>query len=81
MDSSATSGVISEVLIRVKAERLRMKLREGRLGWFGDVMRRYQEYLERWLMEIQLPGKRKRESPKKKFLNVVKKDMKEVGRG
>ena len=30
-------------------------------------------------MEMELPGKRKRGRPKKKFLDVVKEDMWEVG--
>ena len=30
-------------------------------------------------MEMELPGKRKRGRPKKRFLDVVKKDMEEVG--
>ena len=31
----------------VKMERLRMKMREGRLRWYGYVMRREQEYVGR----------------------------------
>ena len=63
----------------VKIERLGMKMREGRLRWFGHVMRRDQEYVGRKMMEMELPGKRKRGRPKRKFLDVVKEDMKEVG--
>ena len=63
----------------VKIERLGMKMREGRLRWYGHVMRRYQEYVGRKMMEMELPGKRKRGRPKRRFLDVVKKDMGEVG--
>ena len=64
----------------VKVERLGMKMREGRLRWYGDVMRRDQEYVGRKMMEMELPGKRKRgRRPKRRFLDVVKKDMWEVG--
>ena len=42
-------------------------------------MRRDQEYTGRRLMEMELPGKRKREKPKRRFLDVVKEDMGEVG--
>ena len=62
----------------VKVERLGMK-REGRLRWYGHVMRRDQEYLGRQMMEMELPGKRKRRRPKRRFLDVVKEDMEEVG--
>ena len=41
-------------------------------------MRRDQEYVGRKMMEMELPGKRKRGRPKRRFLDVVK-DMKEVG--
>ena len=42
-------------------------------------MRRDQEYTGKRLMEMELPGKRKREKPKRRFLDVVKEDMGEVG--
>ena len=63
----------------VKVERLEMKMREGRLRWYGHVVRRDQEYVRRKMMEIELPGKRKRGRPKRRFLDVVKEDMGEVG--
>ena len=63
----------------VKVERLGIKMREGRLRWYGDVMRRDQEYAGRKMMEMELPGKRRRGRPKRRFLDVVKEDMGEVG--
>ena len=63
----------------VKVERLGMKMREGRLRWYGHTMRRDQEYVEKKMTEIELPGKRKRGRPNKRFLDVVKEDMGEVG--
>ena len=63
----------------VKVERLGMKMREGRLRWYGHVMRRDQEYVGRRMMEMELPGKRRRGRPKRRFLDVVKEDMEEVG--
>ena len=44
----------------VKVKRLEMKMREGRLRWYGHVMRRNQEYVGRDVMEIELPGNGKR---------------------
>ena len=63
----------------VKVERLGMKMKEGRLRWYGHVMRREQEYVGRKMMEMVLPGKRKRGKPKRRFLDIVKKDIGEVG--
>ena len=63
----------------VKVEWLGMKMREGRLRWYGHVMRRDKEYVGRKMMEMELPGKRRRGRPKRRFLDVVKEDMKEVG--
>ena len=63
----------------VKVERLGMKMREGRLRWYEHVMRRDQEYVGRKMMEMELPGKRKKGRPKRRFLDVVKEDMGEVG--
>ena len=63
----------------VKIERLGMKMREGRLRWYGHVMKRDQEYVGRKMMEMELPGKRKRGRPKRRFLDVVKEDIGEVG--
>ena len=63
----------------VKVERLGMKMREGRLRWYGDVMRRDQEYVGRKIMEMKLPEKKRRGRSKRRFLDVVKEDMKEVG--
>ena len=51
----------------------------GRLRWYGYVMRRDQEYVEKKMMEMELPGKRRRGRPKRRFLDVVKEDMGEVG--
>ena len=63
----------------LKVEWLGMKMREGRLSRFGHFMRRDQEYIGRKMMEMELPGKRRRGKPKRRFLGVVKEDIGEVG--
>ena len=40
----------------VKIERLGMKMREGKLRWYGHVFRRDQEYVGKRVMEMELPG-------------------------
>ena len=62
-----------------KVERLGMKMREGRVRWYGHVMKRDQEHVRKKLMETKLPGKRKRGRPKRRFLDAVKEDMGEFG--
>ena len=54
-------------------------MKEGRLRWYGHVMRKDQEYVGRKMMEMELPEKRKRGKLKRRFLDVVKEDMWEVG--
>ena len=63
----------------VKVEQLGMKMREAMLRWYGHVMRRDKEYVGRKMMEMELPGKRRRGRPKRRFLDAVKEDMREVG--
>ena len=48
----------------VKVERLGIKMREGRLRWYGHVMRRDKEYVGRKMIEMESPGKRKRGTKK-----------------
>ena len=62
-----------------KVERLGKKMKEGRLRCYGHVLRREQEYVGRKKIEIELPGKRKRGRPKRRFLDLVKEDMGEIG--
>ena len=62
----------------VKVEQLGMKMREGRLRWYGHVMRRDQEYVGKKRIEMELQKKRKRGRPIR-FLNFVKEVMGEVG--
>ena len=63
----------------LKVQRLRMKMREGRLKCYEHVMRRDQEYVGKKMMEMELLGKWKRGRPKRRFLDIVKEDMEEVG--
>ena len=59
----------------VKIERLRMKVRESRLRWYGHAMRKDQEYVGRKMMNMELPGKRKRKRPKRRYFDIVKEDI------
>ncbi|KAK2891510.1 hypothetical protein Q8A73_017175 [Channa argus] len=55
------------------------KVREARLRWFGHVQRRNCEYIGRRMLRLELPGRRSRGRPKRRFMDVVREDMKLVG--
>ena len=54
------------------------KTREARLRWYGHVLRKDDGYIGRNMLRMELPGKRKRGRPKRRFIDVVKEDMAEV---
>ena len=54
------------------------KTREARLRWYGHVLRKDDGYIGRRLLRMELPGKKKRGRPKRRFMDVVKEDMAEV---
>ena len=54
------------------------KTREARLRWYGHLRRKDDGYIGRWMLRMELPGKRKRGRPKRRFMDVVKEDMAEV---
>ena len=60
---------IRNVYIRstVKVERLGIKMRKGRLRWYGHIMSREQEYVGRKTMEMEVLGKRKRGRQREDF--------------
>ena len=51
---------------------------DTRLRWFRHVHRRDSKYIGRRMMKLELPGRRPRGRPKR-FMDVVKEDMKLVG--
>ena len=64
----------------VKEERLGMKMREGRLRWYGHIMRRNKEYVGRKMIETELPGNTKRDRPKRRFSNLIKENREKLVR-
>ncbi|KAK3550945.1 hypothetical protein QTP70_010120 [Hemibagrus guttatus] len=47
--------------------RLGDKVSEARLRWFGHVQRRESEYIGRRMLDMELPGRRQRGRPKRRF--------------
>ena len=54
------------------------KTREARLRWYDHLRRKYDGYIGRKMLRMELPGKRKRGRPTRRFMDVVKEDMAEV---
>ncbi|KAK3549087.1 hypothetical protein QTP70_031342 [Hemibagrus guttatus] len=59
--------------------RLGDKVREARLRWFGHVQRRESEYIGRRMLNMELPGRRQRGRPKRRYMDGINEDMKLVG--
>ncbi|KAJ8715501.1 hypothetical protein PYW07_009983 [Mythimna separata] len=55
------------------------KLQECRLRWYGHIMRRPREYVGRRCMDMAVLGARSRGRPRKRWLDVVKSDMRANG--
>ncbi|RJG11798.1 hypothetical protein D4A39_16960, partial [Alcanivorax profundi] len=51
--------------------RFRDKIREARLRWFGHVQRRESEYIGKRMLRLELPGRRPRGRPKRRFMDAV----------
>ena len=77
---SDKNGQNQEWYIRGTAQvgRFGEKTREARLRWYGHVLRKYDGYIGRRMLRMELPGKRKLGRPKRRFMDVVKEDMAEV---
>ena len=55
------------------------KMREGRLRWWGHIMRREEDYIGNRMLRMELPGCRKRGRTKRRYMDVVKEDMRMAG--
>ena len=54
-------------------------MRGGRLRWFGHVQRRDANNVTRRVMELAIPGTRRRGRPKKTWYHQINDDMTGVG--
>ena len=52
--------------------RFRDKLREGRLTWYGHMMRREEEYIGRRMLRMELPGRKKMEDLREDLWMLLK---------
>ena len=61
----------------VKVAEASKKIQEARLRWYGHVMRRDGDYVGRRVMEMEVPGRRRRGRPKKRWRDCIGEDMRE----
>ena len=78
------SGVTK--LDRIRNERIRgttkvgeisKKVQESRLKWYGHVLRREDEYVGKRVMAMEVPGKRRRGRPKRRWSDIIRNDLSE----
>ncbi|KAK3518525.1 hypothetical protein QTP70_001508 [Hemibagrus guttatus] len=55
------------------------KFREARLRWFEHIQRRESEYIGKRMLDMELPGRRQRGRPKRRYMDGINEDMKLVG--
>ena len=79
------SGVTK--LDRIRNERIRVttkvgeiskKVQESRLKWYGHVLRREDEYVGKRVMGMEVPGKRRRGRPKRRWWDSIRNDLSEI---
>ena len=62
-----------------KIVKLGDKPRNARLRWYGHVKRREEDYVGKRMMEMVVPGRRKRGRPRRRWMDLVREDMERVG--
>ena len=55
------------------------KITEKRLKWYGHVSRMKDEHVVRRMLDVEIPGKRRRGRPNLRWKDACKRDMTEVG--
>ena len=61
----------------VKVTEVTKKMQERRLQWFGHVMRKEEESVCRRVMNMEVPGRRKRGRPRKRWKDTLNEDMRD----
>ena len=62
-----------------KVGEISKKVQESRLKWYGHVSRREDDYLGKRVMGMEVPGKRRRGRPKRRWLDSIRNDLSERG--
>ena len=64
-----------------KIAKLGGKLRNARLRWYGHVKRREEGYVEKRMMEMAVPSRKKRGRPRRRWMDLAREDMERVSAG
>ena len=59
----------------VKVAELSKKVQEVRLRWYGDILRRDKEVVERRMMDLEVQGHRGRGRPKSRWKDCIAADV------
>ena len=62
-----------------KVRQIGDKVKEAMLRWCGHLQRRNAEYIDKRMLCLELPGKRRKGRLKMEFMDVVREDMRVVG--
>ena len=62
-----------------KIAKLGDKLWNARLRWYRHVKKREEDYVGKKMIEMAVPGIRKRGRPRRRWMDLVKEDMEKVG--
>ena len=54
------------------------EVKESRLRWYGHVRRREDSYVGRRVMEMGIPGKRRKGRPARRWMDNITNDMEEI---
>ena len=61
-----------------KVAKLGDKLQNARLRWYGHAKRK-EDYMGKRMIEMAVPGRRKRGRPRRRWMDLVREDMEKVG--
>ncbi|VDO91319.1 unnamed protein product [Heligmosomoides polygyrus] len=63
----------------VKTAPIQLKMREQHLRWYGNILRRPEDHRMKLALNCEAPKKRPRGVPRKRWKDVIKKDLAEIG--
>ena len=81
MSAVTKTDIIGNERIRgtTKVGEISKKVQESRLKWYGHVSRREDEYVGKRVLGMEVPRKRRRGRPKRRWLDSIRNDLSERG--
>ena len=75
---SPTRGIGFE-MNTLEGQQASNKITEKRLKWYGHVRRMKEEHIVRRMLDVDIPGKRRRGRPNLRWKDACKRDMTQAG--